>query len=395
MNSMVVQDTPRLHQILVADGYGLPATLPPIIAQNTAALRALYPDAEYRLWDGNALRAMIAENFEPEVLAAFDLLGPYAYKSDLARFCLLYLYGGLYVDLGIRFMNPLRPPMGVGLASFKDNDFMSPSWTAVALGLTWAVPGRREMRIAIDYVLENCRTKYYGSSPLYPTGPVLFGRALIAAMAEKRQGEDADDQWIGVSRAVTPGKPQENITYVAPDHTLVAMRVKLMGGDLLHLGARGTNNYNSFWHLRRVYGGTSRSWEFDDPDIRLTEKAVRTSTGIAAVSDREGFLTYGPYIELEPGAYRLTLAFDDGAQLPRVILDVPCNSGQRMLATSEVEGGPGAPTSIALEFDLADTVTSVEFRTQVFGLLQGEIRRFTIERLGPPRDSPALTSTSP
>ena len=387
MNITDAQDTPLLHQIFLVNGYDLPATLPPIIAQNTAALRSLYPDAEYRLWNGHTLRAMIAENFEPEVLAAFDLLGPYSFKADLARFCLLFLHGGLYVDLGIRFMNTLRPPVGIGLASFRDYDLMSRSWTAVAGGITWVVPGRRELRIAIDYVVENCRTKYYGSSPLYPTGPVLFGRALIAAMAEKRQGDDADDQWIGVSRAVTPGKAQENIAYVAPDHTLVAMRVKLIGGDLLHLGARGTNNYNSFWHLRRVYGETERVWEFDDPAIRLTELAIRTASGIRTASDDEGFLTYGPYIEMEPGLYRLTLTFSDGAEIPRFILDVPSDSGRRMLATREIEGGPGAPTTIALEFDLPDTALAVEFRTQAFGALDGEIRRFAIERLGPCKEA--------
>jgi hypothetical protein len=32
------------------------------------------------------------------------------------------------------------------------------------------------------------------------------------------------------------------------------MRAKGEGGDLAHLGAAGTNNYNSIWRERRVYG---------------------------------------------------------------------------------------------------------------------------------------------
>ena len=77
----------------------------------------------------------------------------------------------------------------------------------------------RDRGIAIDYVVENCARRFYGASPLYPTGPVLFGRALAAALAERRQRDDADDQWIGridwpehqlevgVSRAEVKGAP--------------------------------------------------------------------------------------------------------------------------------------------------------------------------------------------
>ncbi len=124
------QITRAIHQILLVDGFTLPARLPHFVTENAAALRALYPAAEYRLWDGHALRRMIAEHFEPQVLAAFDRLRPYAYKADLARYCLLYVFGGLYIDLAIRPIDAIKPPPGVGLASFRDDDLMAPSWTA-------------------------------------------------------------------------------------------------------------------------------------------------------------------------------------------------------------------------------------------------------------------------
>jgi hypothetical protein len=254
MRAVEFEPTDRVHQIFIADGFGLPAALPPAMAECANAARAFYPAANYRLWDGAALREAIGGGFEPEVLEAFDRLRPYAYKADLARYCLLYLHGGLYVDLAIRCMAQIRPPRGVGVAGFRDFEFVSPSWTAIASGILWARPRRRELRIAIDYIVDNCRTRYYGANPLYPTGPALLGRALIAAMAERRQQSDADDQWIGVARPLTPGQSQERLCYVAPDRTLIAMRAKGEGGDLAHLSAVGTNNYNVFWRERRVYG---------------------------------------------------------------------------------------------------------------------------------------------
>src|SRR5262249_39332781 len=148
------------------------------------------------------------------------------------------------------------PPVGIGLASFKDYNFLCSGWNwiAAAIGIAWAKPRRREFRIAIDYVVDNCRRKYYGKNPLYPTGPVVFGRALIAAEAEQNQQEKAEDRWIGIMQPLTPGKQNENCCYIAPDHSLIAIKVKSIGGDLTHLGAMGTNNYNHFWHARRVYG---------------------------------------------------------------------------------------------------------------------------------------------
>jgi hypothetical protein len=248
------EPTDRLHQIFIADGFRVPAALPQPIAENVDSTRAHYPGADYRLWDGDALRETIAREFEPAVLEAFDRLQPYAYKADLGRYCLLYLYGGLYVDLGVRCMAPIRPPRGAGIAGFRDFEFVSPSWTAVSTGVLWAKSRRSELRIAIDYVVDNCRTRFYGANSLYPTGPALLGRAMIAAMAEKKQQSDADDQWIGVTRLLTPGRPRERMCYIAPDRTIAALKTKSEGGDLTHLGAVGTNNYVALWRERRVYG---------------------------------------------------------------------------------------------------------------------------------------------
>lgn len=250
------QGADLLHQILIVEGFELPAELPPAIAENVGSARARHPTAKHRLWSGGALREMIAENFAAEVGEAFERLRPYAFKADLARYCLLYLYGGIYVDLGMRMLRAFRPPPGVGLATFRDADFLSPSWTAVGCAVVWAKPRRREFEIAIDYVVDNCRTQYYGANSLYPTGPALFGRAMIAAMAERKQQDDADDQWVGVARALTPGETRERICYIAPDLAVVAMRTKWIAADLAHLGVVGANNYDDLWNRRCVYGET-------------------------------------------------------------------------------------------------------------------------------------------
>jgi hypothetical protein len=326
---------------------------------------------------------MIAEKFEPDVLQAFDLLRPYAYKADLARYCLLYIFGGLYVDLSIRPVNALKPPYGVGLATFRDYDFLSPSWTAITIGILWAVPGRQEFRIAIDYILDNCRTRYYGSNPLYPTGPVLLGRAMAAAMTAKRQQQDADDQWVGICRPITGGMAQQNITYIAPDYSLVGILGKSRGGDLTALGAVGTNNYNDFWHNKSVYGEYLHIWGFGDPAIRLTEQAFRTDTGIAAKPQGTGILTYGPYISLDPGRYRLSVRFDKIAPFPRMVIDIAYDAGKgSLLEHHHAQDLEGTASQVEFEFNVVEPLASVEFRTQIYGILHSKIIAIVLEKVG-------------
>ena len=54
-------------------------------------------------FNDNMCREFIKNNFRVEVLHAYDILIPTAYKADLWRFCVLYINGGIYGDLTQHF----------------------------------------------------------------------------------------------------------------------------------------------------------------------------------------------------------------------------------------------------------------------------------------------------
>lgn len=58
----------------------------------------LNPEYEYRLIDDNESRQFIKEFFEENILVAYDMLIPGAFKADLFRYCYLYIHGGCYFD---------------------------------------------------------------------------------------------------------------------------------------------------------------------------------------------------------------------------------------------------------------------------------------------------------
>ena len=50
-------------------------------------------------YDDTGARDFIINNYPSEVLWAYDKLIPGAYKADLWRYCVLYINGGIYVDI--------------------------------------------------------------------------------------------------------------------------------------------------------------------------------------------------------------------------------------------------------------------------------------------------------
>jgi len=58
----------------------------------------LNPDYEYYYYNDKDGREFIRDNFERNINEAYDILIPGAYKADLLRYCLLYIYGGCYFD---------------------------------------------------------------------------------------------------------------------------------------------------------------------------------------------------------------------------------------------------------------------------------------------------------
>lgn len=60
-------------------------------------------DWEYRLWDNDEQRALFHQLF-PELANRFDKIPFGVARSDLARYAILYLYGGVYVDIDYRLL---------------------------------------------------------------------------------------------------------------------------------------------------------------------------------------------------------------------------------------------------------------------------------------------------
>lgn len=66
-------------------------------------LRELHPQWEYRLWRDEDLLEIVDESFHERLKAAKN----FGEKSDVARYEILFRFGGVYVDVDFEFFKPL------------------------------------------------------------------------------------------------------------------------------------------------------------------------------------------------------------------------------------------------------------------------------------------------
>lgn len=220
--------------------------LSPFLQHATGTVKNAFPDANHTIYTKETLRQFIADNYEERILQAYDQLRPYSYKADLGRFCLLNKLGGWYMDIAVRIVNPVEVGPRIKFLAFRDiQRFSYTSW-ACATTVLYSQPDNAAMQIAIDMIATNCTEKYYGITPLCPTGPTLLGKALAV------NGSQSDFIY-GDYLELTPTHEQKNRAFVLPDGTIMAWSKPSGGGDLSGLGAKGVNNYNEMWAAKRIY----------------------------------------------------------------------------------------------------------------------------------------------
>ena len=148
------------------------------------------PNYEYYLYDDNDCKEFIQKYFNQDVVAAFDKLKPGAYKADLWRYCILYINGGIYLDIkyqpinGFSF-NHLQPNKEYFV--LERPGFWEKNNYGIYNALMICKPKNEILLNCIRQIVENVKTKYYGINALYPTGPGLLGKIYFNNNAIHKQ----------------------------------------------------------------------------------------------------------------------------------------------------------------------------------------------------------------
>ena len=156
--------------------------LPPLMKKNFDKLISDNPELTFNLYDEDECREFIKNHFDSNVLNAYDSLIPCSYKSDLWRYCVLYIYGGIYIDIKFGCVNNFK------IISLTEKEYFvrdrdPPGGTLN--GLIVCKPGNIILLNCICHIVKNVKNKFYGDDALCPTGPGLLG--LFSSKREKKQ----------------------------------------------------------------------------------------------------------------------------------------------------------------------------------------------------------------
>lgn len=148
--------------------YHMSQTIRRVIEENPQFDVYLYSEAE--------ARAFLVQHFSREVVAAYDSLKPTAYKSDLFRYCVLYIKGGVYMDTKFSLNIPIESLLTSAQPIYVRPE---PGWCPTKNGIMnafLATPPRTKVyQSAIDTIVKSCQAREYKEHDLGLTGPCLLG----------------------------------------------------------------------------------------------------------------------------------------------------------------------------------------------------------------------------
>jgi mannosyltransferase OCH1-like enzyme len=139
------------------------------------------PNYKYHFYDKNDRELFIKNNFSKQIYEAYCRIIPGAYKADLWRYCVLYKYGGIYVDIDTICMNSIDKFLFyqlefVGLVDFNSNILEGNH--NLANGFIASIPNSKILENCINIIVYQVENNIIPHSRLNFSGPGVLGRAL-------------------------------------------------------------------------------------------------------------------------------------------------------------------------------------------------------------------------
>ena len=145
------------------------------------------PGFKLEYYDDEQCRKFIKVHFEKDVLEAFDILKPGAYKADLFRYCILYQKGGVWSDLTDDYLVPLEEIINFEkdeLFLVDDRPVGKNNMAGIQISFMAARPKNKLYLKCIRQIVKNCQNRILGETAFEVTGPHLCRRKLQECLKE-------------------------------------------------------------------------------------------------------------------------------------------------------------------------------------------------------------------
>ena len=174
-------------------------TIPENMQNNWNNIVNLNPEFNCKLFDINDAHNFIEKNFDKDILYSFEKLKPYSYKSDLFRFCYLYINGGIYVDIKYTPVNSFK------FIELINNEYLVKEPLGVQTCLIVLKHRSKLMLECISDIVSFTKINFYSHTPLF-TGPYLLSELYkngesIQLKAKQNMNLVAELSWNKISKS--------------------------------------------------------------------------------------------------------------------------------------------------------------------------------------------------
>lgn len=182
------------------------------------SLRQYHPEAVFKLWKDSEIVECMAANFDAETLSAYQDCLCAELRSVLARYCVLYVHGGILFNPTVRFIGRFDMPQGYLISCFRGGSVSSDAWS-IDTAVVRSAPKTKELLDVIKLLVESIESR----EPLLaePAPIQLSSNLLGRAMAMNYRQEK---YWCGDAVCLPAmGQQQVERALVAPGGTMVAI----------------------------------------------------------------------------------------------------------------------------------------------------------------------------
>jgi mannosyltransferase OCH1-like enzyme len=137
-------------------------------------LRINNPEFNYFYFDENDCENFIFNNYPINIYNAYKSLIPFEYKIDLWKYCILYKYGGIYID--DKYDDNIKLIELIDHNFFVNNKHHYYNKLLINTDFIISKINNPILNIAINEIVKNVNINYYGIDFSYPTGSGLLGK---------------------------------------------------------------------------------------------------------------------------------------------------------------------------------------------------------------------------
>lgn len=151
-----------------------------LMSDNVKSIKDMNPEYEYKLCDDADCRKFLLDNFGVNYANAFDSLIPGAFKCDFWRYAVLYMNGGVYLDMDIKPLYPFRDILSDSdeFLSVADQKNGIDGTTGIYQAFIACRPKHPILLYSLNLTFANIVTRRLSVNTLDITGPTVMGNAF-------------------------------------------------------------------------------------------------------------------------------------------------------------------------------------------------------------------------